>query len=137
MATADQAFQELQDKVNRYESAFQFFLNNEAFFSGVKDNLGSAIDQLRTDVLKLQEVTNTIPAQVERELGNQEANLITKVVYEVRKTLKPNFDTDLNTLRTDLTGLEDSTESKMKAAYNLIDHFHRDTTPDMATKTDI
>ena len=98
MATTDQAFQELQDKVNRYESAFQFFLNNEVFFSGVKDNLGSAIDQLRTDVLKLQEVTNTIPAQVERELGNQEANLITKIVYEVRKTLKPNFDTDLNTL---------------------------------------
>ena len=98
MATADQAFQELQDKVNHYESAFQFFLNNEAFFSGVKDNLGSAIDQLRTDVLKLQEVTNTIPAQVEEELGNQEANLITKIVYEVRKTLKPNFDTDLNTL---------------------------------------
>jgi hypothetical protein len=65
MSVMEQAFQALQDKVNRYESAFQFFLNNEAFFSGVKDNLGSAIDQLRTDVLQLQEVTNTIPAQVE------------------------------------------------------------------------
>ncbi|KAF9337951.1 hypothetical protein BG006_001052 [Podila minutissima] len=77
MATADQAFQGLQDNVNHYESTFQFFLNNEAFFS---------------------EVTNMLPAQAEQELGNQEANLITKVVYEVLKTLKPNFDTDLNTL---------------------------------------
>ncbi|KAF9271585.1 hypothetical protein BGZ74_005879, partial [Mortierella antarctica] len=137
MATIDEAFLALQDKVNRYESAFQFFLNNEAFFSGVKDNLGSAIDQLRTDVLKLQEVTSMIPAQVEQELGNQEANLIAKVVYEVRKTLKPNFDKDLNTLRTDLTGLEDSTESKMKEAFTLINDFRRDTTKVMATKADI
>ncbi|KAF9316964.1 hypothetical protein BG006_003441 [Podila minutissima] len=137
MATAEQGFQELQDKVNYFESTFQFFLTNQAFFSSVKDNLGSVIDQLQTDVLKLQEVTNMIPAQVEQELGNQEANLITRVVYEVRKTLKPNFDKDLNTFQIDLTGLEDSTESKIKEAFTLINDFHQDTTKVMATKSDI
>ncbi|KAF9311145.1 hypothetical protein BG006_004624 [Podila minutissima] len=114
MATTDQALMELSDKVKCYESTFQFFLSNEAFLPVVKDNLGMIIQQLQTDVCKLQEDANMINAQVQQEIGQQEANLITKVTYEVRKTLKPTFDTDLNTLRTDLNGLEVQTEFKLK-----------------------
>ncbi|KAF9366570.1 hypothetical protein CPB97_006757 [Podila verticillata] len=98
MSTAKQVLQELQDKVNCYESAFQFFLSNKDFFSGVKDKLGSIVQELQNDVHKLQEDAKTIPAKVQQELGHQEANLISKITYEIRKTLKPNFDTELNSL---------------------------------------
>ena len=83
MATPEQVLQELQDKVNRYESAFQFFLSNKDFFSGVKDNLGSIVQQLQDDVHKLQEATKMIPAMVQQELGCQEANLTSKITYEI------------------------------------------------------
>ncbi|KAG0007848.1 hypothetical protein BGZ81_004554, partial [Podila clonocystis] len=103
MASPEQVLLELQEKVNRYDSAFQFFLSNEAFFSRVKDNLGSVIQRLQDDVLKLQEDVNKIPVQVQQEVGHQEANIISKVTYEVRKTLKPAFDAELSSLRTDMT----------------------------------
>lgn len=150
MATGEDRLQQLEDKLAHYEPAIVFLMTNQDFFTKIKDNLSPAFDQLVQDAHKLRvdvdtirttdisaQIQQLVPPIAQQEVSQQEVQLTTKIIYEVRKHLKPAFDSDLNTLRMDLMDLGDKTEASLKTVNKTFDDFRRDTNKNMATKADI
>ena len=145
--TADDHILVLEQKLTHYEPIFVFFHTYVAFFGTVKDNLQPEFEKPKQDVNELsgpkikahitQHLPELLPPFLMIEVSQIETNLTKKIAYEVHKTLKSTFDTDLSSFCSDLTSLDESMNAKFTTTYQLINDFCHDTTKNMATKIDL